>query len=183
MITSELLNCSALSLPKQHWTGDFRRFLHDTFTEYLAALDQLGEQDHLASQIIAEQASADVLARWVEDAVREYFRGQTERAYAQLHKALNLAVLRIVNLFTDGPEQHATEPLYRMDKVIEQRLTRSSLFHCPFELRTKVGMRRYGVPGVPCLYLGGGIEIVPSRESHCRRRAAASCDRALCSAA
>jgi hypothetical protein len=46
-----------------------------------------------------------------------------------------------------------------MANVVGHAVPKERLFHAPFEVRHKVGQHRYGIPGFPCLYLGGSLEL------------------------
>lgn len=153
------LESDALSLPKTRPDADFRQYLRTAFNHYLHAIDALDAQCHVCAAVKQARSDGDVLARWITGAVRQYYLGQPEHAYKQLTKGLDFAATRITNLFSQGVQGDAVEPLYRMSKLQPTQLSREFMFHWPFELRGRIGKHRYGIPGFPCLYLGGSLRV------------------------
>jgi hypothetical protein len=68
-------------------------------------------------------------------------------------------------MYSIGIGGDAIAPLYRMCELQQNQLTRPFMFHWPFELRHMVGRHRYGIPGFPCLYLGGSLQVC---QAECR---------------
>lgn len=153
------LESPALALPKTRLDGDFLLYLRRAYNDFLQALDALDTQCHVCAAVRQARADAEQLARWVTAAVRQYYLGQPERAYTQLAQGLEFAAARITNLFSQGIDGDAIEPLYRMTRLAPNQLAREFMFHWPFELRGRIGKHRYGIPGFPCLYLGGSLRV------------------------
>ena len=159
MDVQTFLESPALDLPRQRPAHDYQQFLRGAFNEYLKAVDGLDTQCHVCADIRQARGDAEELARWVTGAVRQYYLGQPERAYGQLAKGLQFAAARITNLFSQGIEGDAIEPLYRMARLQSDQFSREFMFHWPFECRGRIGKHRYGIPGFPCLYLGGSLRV------------------------
>ena len=153
------LESSALSLPKTRSNTDFRQYLRHAFNDYLCAIDQLDNNCHVCDSVRLVRDDAEQLARRVMGAVRQYYLGQPEQAYEQLAMGLEFAAPRITNLFSLGIAGDAIEPLYRMSRLQAAQLSREFMFHWPFEFRGRIGKHRYGIPGFPCLYLGGSLRV------------------------
>ncbi len=149
----------ALSLPKQRGDVDFRQYLSSAFNDYLAAIDGLDTGCHVCDMIKAQKKDGQMLVRCVTGAVRQYYLGQPEQAYRQLHQGIDFAAQRITNLFSRGIQGDAIEPIFRMARLQPNQLGRQFMFHWPFELRGRIGKHRYGIPGFPCLYLGGSLRL------------------------
>ncbi len=153
------LESPELSLPKNRTNTDFQQYLRKTFNEYLTAIGALDANCHVCASVMQGRDDAEKIARWVTGTVRQYYLGQPERAYKQLEKGLEFAAPRITNLFSLNIAGDAIEPLYRMSKLKPNELDREFMFHRPFELRGQIGKHRYGIPGFPCLYLGGSLRV------------------------
>jgi hypothetical protein len=153
------LESDALSLPKTRPGTDFRQYLRTAFNDYLCAIDNLDTHCHVCTSVRQGRSDAELLARWITGAVRQYYLGQPEQAYDQLARGLDFAAPRITNLFSLGIEGDAIEPLYRMSRLQPAQLGREFMFHWPFDLRGRIGKHRYGIPGFPCLYLGGALRV------------------------
>jgi hypothetical protein len=66
---------------------------------------------------------------------------------------------RLKNLQSQKFNSEAAGSLFRIANTDGKQETKERLFHVPFELRHLVGQHRYGIPGFPCLYLGGSLAL------------------------
>jgi hypothetical protein len=149
----------AVALPRVRPDTDFEQFLRRTLNAYLGAVDGLDAGCHLCDAIRARKQQITETARWVCGAVQKYLEGSPSEAYAAIEHGLNGIDQNISSLFTNPVPDDDVRPLFRMVKSSTGAVDRARLFHCPMDLRHRVGQHRYGIPGFPCLYLGGSLEV------------------------
>jgi hypothetical protein len=159
MSIKEFFESPAMAVPKERQSGDFEDFLINVFRDFRSAVDSLNPECHLSADILARQNEIQCLCCAIVAALRDYMSGQPEQAYRQLEKGIN-AVAHVHTLFTQEVDMPDIGTLYRASPIgPSEQLTRGRLFHIPFELRHLVGRHRYGIPGFPCLYLGGSLRL------------------------
>ncbi|MGO8816402.1 MAG: RES domain-containing protein [Terriglobia bacterium] len=159
MNAQDLFNGPAMKLPRDRDEEDFERYLEDLLEAYLHVVKTLDSRCHLCVRIQGAEAEIAKLSQWIRNGVRKYLAGTPEAAYEELLKGINFVYPRMYNLFSleVGPDK--VEHLYRMVDTKGARVPKERLFHAPFNLRHKVGQHRFGIPGFPCLYLGGSLEL------------------------
>jgi len=155
----EFLNSPIVALPRVRTDPDFHRFISSMLDAYTTAIDTLDPDCHLCARIRARKADAEMVRQHVEDAVGRYLEGHAARAYEQVDQALNYIARSLQTLFTRPVANDVVAPLYRMVRNGAAAVNKGWLFHCPFNVRHEVGQHRYGIPGFPCLYLGGSLRV------------------------
>ena len=152
------LESPTVALPKTRTNTDFEDYLVHITNEYLAAIEQLDHTCGLCHEILQHVNTIHQVAGWVRGAVRQSFLGQPERAYKLILHGIHMLddMKRLVTV--DIPPANFG-PTYRMVQATTKQLSRDRLFHVPFELRHVIGRHRYGIPGFPCLYLGGSLQV------------------------
>jgi hypothetical protein len=139
-------------------TGKLLPDLTKSFTEYGAWLAG-GANSNAAPLAALAGAAPDV--RCLSDAILvaldEQLRGRPATAFRALADALAqpaiAAAIGLLEASVATPEAIGT--LYRFRLGEDSRdWGRGELFHMPFQLRHNVGVQRYSITGVPCLYLG-----------------------------
>lgn len=148
----------AAALPKSRTENDFIRYITTCSDDYCNAIGQLDPNCPLGSRILASQPLVRGVCTAVNEVIRQYLHGQPERAYHVLNAEL-LRLNGLGNLVTEVIPVDAIGPLYRMSRLKPRELSKGRLFHIPLNLRHLVGRHRYGIPGFPCLYLGGCLRV------------------------
>jgi hypothetical protein len=96
----------------------------------------------------------------IEQALSEYYRGCPHQAFATIDKCVTaVAPQHFAALCSPHDLSKSLDFLYRVRTGKPEKLAKGQLFHVPFDARHKVGPRRYSVPGLPCLYLGGSVYV------------------------
>ena len=101
----------------------------------------------------------------VVNIVREYLNGYPGEAYNKFCELMNGVIGSPIKVYKKtGWIAPLLEPdplsLFRVVKVEGHALQPcSSVFHVPFDMRTKVGTNRYSIAGFPSLYLGTSIKL------------------------
>jgi hypothetical protein len=159
MNVQELFNGEVMALPRERDDDDFERYLNNVLESYLDAVRSLDLHCHLCKGIRMAEGEVAQLSQWICSAVRQYLGGRPAAAYEEVLKAIKFVYVRLQTLVSKevGPDQIGH--LYRMVNTNGIAVGKERLFHPPFELRHKVAQHRYGIPGFPCLYLGGSLEL------------------------
>ena len=95
----------------------------------------------------------------LEGVLGVYLGGRTYEAYQWFEASLKPILVDLERLMVPPGWVGRRLVVYRIRRTTRQRLRRQDIFHLPFELRHKATMKRYSVPGVPMLYLGGCVYI------------------------
>ncbi|MFC7699496.1 hypothetical protein ACFQX9_22705 [Bradyrhizobium sp. GCM10028915] len=162
MDTSELLGSPAAVLPRDRDDQDFERYMASVFDEYLRGVSSLDSSRRLDVQILAARDDIERLNDLILKALGEYLAGSPAAAYGHLVAAVEFVYLRLSSLQSIPVDPDSVGPLYRLARTDDALPGKERLFHTPFGLRHKVGQHRYGIPGFPCLYLGGSLELCAS---------------------
>jgi RES domain len=155
----ELFNSETMALPRDRGDGDFQRYLQALLEKYAHAVSTLDSRCHLGARIKNAEAEIRQLSEWIQEGVREYLAGKPQAAYNELVNGINFVYPRLQKLLSREVGSDEVGHLYRMANVRGHAVPKESLFHAPFEIRHEVGQHRYGIPGFPCLYLGGSLEL------------------------
>lgn len=153
----DLLNSDELELPTTRQEGDFVAFLRGKFDTYLARLAALDPVPIGCTAVRDAIPQATQLANGIIASLNAYLQGQAEAAYTALDTALRGLGSSFQELCPANDMSAHFTRLYRLRRSDAFRLSRSDLWHIPFEVRQRVSAMRYSIPGVPCLYLGGSI--------------------------
>jgi len=159
MNVQEFFECAVVQLPRHRDDEDFERYVKTIFAAYIGAIETLNASCHLCSRIQAATPEIRRLCDWIEVALRHYFSGTPDAAYDQLVKGIDFVYARLGTLLSHAVGAEDINNLYRVADTKGKAVSKERLFHAPFHLRHKVGQNRYGIPGFPCLYLGGSLEL------------------------
>lgn len=159
MNIQDLFNSPVMKLPRDRNDEDFDRYLNDLLGAYLSEVRTLDSHCHLCARIQSAEGEIAQLSEWIRSGVRQQLAGTPEAAYKELLKGINFVFPRLQNLLSREVGSEETGHLYRMVNTKGNAVPKERLFHAPFNLRHKVGQHRYGIPGFPCLYLGGSLEL------------------------
>src|ERR1035438_4143321 len=159
MNIQEFFNSPVMQLPRDRDDEDFERYLKHVLESYYAAIKGLDSGCHLCARIMSAETEIEQLSEWIQNAVRHYFAGTPGAAYTELVKGIDFAYPRLQKLLSRDVDSSDVGRLYRMAGAKGKAVPKERLFHAPFELRHVVGQNRYGIPGFPCVYLGGSLEL------------------------
>ena len=159
MKIQELFDSPVMRLPLDRDDEDLEQYLAKIFGSYLNTIKALDARDHLCARIQAAESEISQLGDWIQTAVRRYLGGSPGAAYTEILKGINFVYPRLRELQSLDIDSKDVGRLYRVADAKAKPANRERLFHAPFHLRHKVGQHRYGIPGFPCLYLGGSLEL------------------------
>lgn len=159
MNIQDFFNSSVMRLPRERDDDDFERYLDNLFAVYRGEISNLDPRCHLGARIQAAEPQIAQLCAWIRNAVHHYLSGLPQAAYNELLKGIAFVAPRLVNLQSLAIGSNAIGRLYRIADTKGAYASRERLFHAPFQLRHHVGQHRYGIPGFPCLYLGGSLAL------------------------
>jgi hypothetical protein len=158
----DFLRSDTAALPRMRPDTEFLNYMMSITNKYIEGIDNLNPKCHLCRRILERRDEISLLSRHISGAIRHYLSGQPSQAYSDMAQILDKATNTIESLYSIPISNDAVRPLYRMVKNGLKAVDKSWLFHCPFNLRHNVGQHRYGIPGFPCLYLGGSIQVCQS---------------------
>jgi hypothetical protein len=179
---SEFFRSAAVSLPRGGFDGGLRTFdafLEDAFRSYIAAVRLVDDHDFpdICSEVERSLEMIERLSERIATAVKHNLEGYPHLAYSEIEKALTLIGIEKLFSTLSGSKHNRAfpsemeffsecvlhPPLYRVRAIgsttAAKQLSRTDIFHVPFESRRRVGNQRYSVAGLPCLYLGSSIWI------------------------
>jgi hypothetical protein len=155
----ELLNSDILDLPKARTDLDFERYVAAMLDAYLGELSKVRPLDFISQNIRLKHGLVEEVIGDIKLAINQYLRGYPYRAYELLARLINKLGAHFNQFFPPKDVAKELSSLYRMCTNKAASVGRDRLFHCPFELRHRVGTQRYSIPGLPCLYFGGSSFI------------------------
>jgi hypothetical protein len=159
MNIQEFFDSPVMQLPRNRDDENFERYLANLFEAYIRAIKALGPHCDLCSRIRGAEGEIIQLSECIQDAVRHYLDGTPAAAYKELLNGVNFVYPRLQKLLSREVGSGDIGKLYRIRDTKGKTVPKERLFHAPFNLRHKVGQHRYGIPGFPCLYLGGSLEL------------------------
>lgn len=154
----EFFDSPAVSLPKTRQKVDFVSYLEEINAAYLDAVDQLQPACFLGGPIRGARQTIVDLGVQIAAAAEEYLDGRPAAAYTRLEDAMR-QVHAVNHLISRQVLPQNMPVVYRMTGLTLNALNKGRIFHIPFQLRHLVGRHRYGIPGFPCLYLGGSLRL------------------------
>lgn len=132
---------------KQH-SNDFKNVLMCCKLDYLTLLES-----HGIVKSSTEYLSAKNIWDKVITAVSSSLSGRRSRAYTQLKNILNEVFCKDL-IYT----HNKCNALYRMRVCsLRKDVSRTEIFHIPFNMIRNIKTQRYSTPGYPCLYLAKSI--------------------------
>lgn len=148
---------NTLEIPKI-WNGyDFYDTLGKHFNKYINHLqDNISQSDLSKIQDVCE---------YILKSVKEYHNGFPHKAFeAFSHIMKNLKNSPIGEYQKSGFynifDKHDPLKLYRIRNVDQNTIyKRTSIFHTPYFLRSKISTCRYSILGYPCLYLSTSLQL------------------------
>jgi len=158
MTANEFFEAPACALPKHRLNVPFSALLQQMIADYLHNVNLLLPGCALGSRIRANHNLIQTVGQDVQEAVRLYFGGRPARAYARIRVCMR-RLQNVHNLVSVPIAPADMPPMYRMSDIPKSLLNRARIFHIPFESRHLANRNRYSIPGFPCLYLGGSLQI------------------------
>lgn len=161
MKVAEFMLNDAVTLPKERKNDEFfQDFVVRILKEYIKLIEQL-DNDCLGKQIKNEKQKIMKLCSIIERTIDCYFKGMSYEAYGLISKEITEYLDYKCDYYfkTRMDFNFENQPLFRIRKSHEEKLSKKEMFHIPFEKNEIVESYRYSIPGVPCLYLGGSISI------------------------
>jgi hypothetical protein len=155
----DFLASPVLELPKTRDDSDFERYIAQMLEGYLAELNNVRPDDFISQHLRATYGLAEVVCAGLRDSINRFLRGYPFRAYEALTETISNLGAHFDQFFPAKDVAGELKSLYRMCADSSAGVGKGRLFHCPFELRHKVGTQRYSIPGLPCLYFGGSTLV------------------------
>lgn len=183
----EILNEMNGKLPSERINGSFTDNLQYMFEEYKVLLTKIDESEF--SSLVKRQRKSPTfdpsltklrlinytkkLINTINSIIDVYYEGHPSEAYNLFENlcsknkfaprrkeskpsSLNLYIKDyFFNLFDFDFNQR---DLYRM-RISKKTLSKSELFHIPFDKRGLVATQRFSIPGFPCLYFGTSLDV------------------------
>ena len=172
MNIKNFFNSDELELPRSwgNYPGSFIDFLEGIFNNYKKNCELLEPVKEIDDKGIVQRVQAGVgfsnrLIESICGSLKEYFNGNPSQAYEIFKESLGNPVSEYIRMLfsTDvraNIEYAPFSDLYRIRETEDDlRNQPLGLFHVPYNLRERIATQRYSIPGVPCLYLGGAIEL------------------------
>ncbi len=163
MDVKELFKTKEAELPKPPDEGaSYPAYVQRLLKGYINQLKAVDGKDYLSTELLKRFDYISQLSTRILDALSCYYGGLPHRSYDLVADGLSDGRAFIADLVTPHSISQNLEYLYRMrisDEKDGKAFRRQDLFHMPFELRHKVESRRYSIPGLPCLYLGGSSYV------------------------
>lgn len=151
----DFLNSDVLDLPKTRTEVDFEKYVSQVLDAYLAELEKVRPTDFISKNVAAKMELVTKVCAKLKEAINQFLRGYPFRAYQCIESAINELGAHFNQFFPQKDMTKELRSLYRMCTDTSKSVSRGRVFHCPFELRHRVGTQRYSIPGLPCLYFGG----------------------------
>jgi len=158
----DFFNNDVVALPRVRDKEDFEGYLSELIDNYIHTVKLLDADCHLCTRIRSVEGDIAQLGECIKRAVRTYLAGTPVAAYKELSKGVRFVYRRLRKLFSRAIGGDQIGNLYRIALIpspMPRKIPKERLFHAPFNLRYKVKQHRYGIPGFPCLYLGGSLEL------------------------
>jgi hypothetical protein len=153
----ELLQHPKASLPG-NWVGnDFQVWLNRFIQDYLDEIATIDATCVLGQRVRAELPRMDQVRQWLCGAIRRYFDYRPDTAYTDVVRAVDAVRGEVTNLFSAA--HIPVGKLYRTTRANGSTLPRTRLFHTSIFDRQYLGSHRYGIPGFPCIYVGGSLTL------------------------
>jgi hypothetical protein len=160
----QLLASADAALPRD-WAGDdFVPSLTQMLQRYVDGVRALDDNCPLCAQVKARVDPIEKCGRWLAGAVQSYVKHRPADVYTDVGRAIEAVFDDAQNLYTAEPGTHEQVPpgiLIRVAAVDSDKVSpsRGRMFHAPSAMRQWVGTHRYGLPGYPCVYLGGSLGL------------------------
>lgn len=145
-----------LQLPLKRETEDFQAFVESTLDQYIEHLRRLVRPDILVHEVKACEEVVVGLCEVLKQTVRLALSGRVFQAYSHFSEGMAVRT-QFLDQLSVSVEEQGLGTLFRVRRDLTPVLKREDLFHVPFEARHNVGVQRYSIPGLPCLYLGGSL--------------------------
>lgn len=141
---------------------EFPKHLKMQFDKYVELLDDLEEPekevlDNFKMTWDEIKGKINVLISKIIETINLYYKGYHYEAFSKIKEQIEDIVNKSLASMCSC---NNTNSFYRMRvfKGNEERYPKS-MFHIPFNMRTKVTTQRYSAPGYPCLYLGKSVYV------------------------
>jgi hypothetical protein len=158
----DLLNSDEAQLPKESTSSDFLPDLTKWHDAYITQVGLLSGNDAMTQAVKSRLSVINDVSKNVRDALEFYLKGDRLSAINSFDNSLKLIVSDLTRLESQSGVPDGSTPLYRLRAPRGEfvlNLKRKDLFHIPFSCRRDVSEQRYGVTGLPALYLGGSTYV------------------------
>jgi hypothetical protein len=159
MTAHAVLTDPTLKLPKERQIDDFEAFVRGILDGFLSTIGHMAGADELAASIKTQVSKMTTLCDNLKSVMGMYLAGNTYKAYQRFVDSL-APIMSDLEMLMTRPDGVSDVPvMYRMRVTGQQQIFSEDIFHIPFQERHKATMKRYSVPGVPMLYIGGSVYI------------------------
>lgn len=147
-----IINHEIFDLPKARTTSYFPKYVEDTLNEYLPLISNTNGD--LKLFVDSKRTEIYQIVSGIIDSINLYYAGNTFKSQEVFNSTLKIAkpymLIPINTIMTYG---EFTKTYFFKASNRKGVLSRSDMFHRPFEQREKINTYRYSIPGLPCLYL------------------------------
>lgn len=153
----------ALPLSYPEGGGGIESLLRSKYLEFQAAIAALSETDGATLAVKRNLKSIQELQTTILSALRQFLAGAPDLAHQRLYAGLDTLNSALPHILygSSGPFQGTgTRPIrffrIRDDSTVRE-FQRGDLFHIPLDKRDRVGLQRFSIAGLPCLYASSSI--------------------------
>lgn len=154
-----LLSNSVFQIPLKKGNVSTVRTLNKEFDIYLQLLEKLHNEDQFTDTIKKQFTDIEKLCNKIIHALKDCLQGSPHRAYNTFSEGISNLEGFLYFRITERLKYPQSINLFRIRSSKSKYLSRTDMFHVPFELRGKVGNQRFSISGSPCLYLGSSIYV------------------------
>lgn len=160
MNVKNFFQSNSISLPKQNLCSDnFSKFISKSYNNCRKNLENLNDKCHVSYELKSALNDCDGVFRETMAAINHCLAGQPALAYRSIDKLCSNYPAPFSTLESETIPPKTIGDLYRIADLSERSNNLESIFHCPLEMRRHIPNLRYGVLGLPCLYLGGSLKL------------------------
>jgi hypothetical protein len=145
------------ALPKPGSSKDFAEYYKQITDEYFKKLKTVTCECEVDREVLSKVSVSIEIRDCVLQALRFYLSGHPGLAYSALEEMVKNHISLFQNIVAKRETESEIKNLYRIRTLTDKPLSRSDMFHIPFNLRRKVSSQRYSIPGFPSLYLSSSL--------------------------
>lgn len=158
MTIFEFLKNPIFNLPGASQARSYETIFIDAMNEYLDLFEELDDFEIHGKKIRKVVASelgdkASAIGNGIIETLKDYYNGKPYEAFYAFKE-----ILDGTDFIFQTETVLAGKDLYRV-RVAEQNstFTREEFFHIPYEMKYKVAIQRYSIPGFPSLHLSDSV--------------------------
>ncbi len=155
----ELFSNKVFELPLKKETTSIGTLLKNKFNIYLDLLEKLDKRDKYTNNIRDHIGDIHNLCKKLLLAHKSYLQGSPYKAYEHFSNGISTLEAFLLFSIQERVKYPDSYSLFRVRESKEKYLSKTDIFHIPFEHRYKVSNQRYSINGFPCLYLGTSIYV------------------------